>query len=553
MWDSNIPSHESTVAAGYIFGTLALEPPVTLAAFAEARLTQAGSGTVKRVGIKGSVLWREKGAAGGPWEVFIEVNGGAETIIFPDWSLEYDKQQSQRVDDLYVEIPGASLTEIVVGLRHASPSGDPITVILPCFVLEEIDVDDTVSGVTVENRFPYPNQTQVPHDLTDFKFDLTDYDGSPPPSSIVLYLNDVVIHSGGTDFFGVTDVSVVSGSKTVVTVTGDGTGPFAAPTEDTEWTLRVVATGVDESWSFTTTNNQAPSLARATYISGRHIRVEFSEAMEGGTEVLLAGAYDVSPEKTPAYPAEVISVSRVNPRTVVLTLDDVVTFGIPYRVTVADTVTDASGQAISQTNREYVLSPLVHIQEDRVVDVLDGFPEWNQCTDPDGDLRIMTSIIKDMLDQSYYRKDSWQFRLDCVDSPIEYVELILKDLGNCFTFEMTEAEKRLLVCFELSYLQELVGTEPGIEAAILFFLGIDVELEVRADHAIWVLGDAVKSVLGATTVVAPALDSTTWITIWFRLPAGVTLADISDEQHARVAIITKCMFAENAIFGGIIE
>jgi hypothetical protein len=552
MWGSQIPSHESVEAGGIVFGTLNLLPPVSLSAQAQSAVSQAASGVdIARIGLRGSVLWREQDPSGGDWEIFLSFNSGADEVVFPHKAGEYTIQQPLRVDDWYVETPGGA-SQITVGLRHASASAADINVILPCFVLEAIDIDEVSTGVVVENRFPYPDQVQVPWDMDEWVFALTDYDGSPPPSAVDVYVNGVLVHNlAGTDFFGVTAL-VSSATRTVVTVTPDGTGPFSAPDADTEWSVRAVGTGFDETWTFETTNQLAPAIARAEYISANEVRVQFSETMIGGDDVLLAGAYEIQPQVTPSFPPTVTAVEQLDDNTILLTLDDNVYFRTPYTLIVSTSVTDTSGHPMSASNRRYALQPAEHLKPTRQTDVFERFPIWNQCNDPDGELAALARILTDARDQVYYTTDSWLSHLDCVDAPIEYVDRTLEDLGNPFTFVMSEAERRSL-CFELSKMLELVGTEPGIEAVILFFLGIVVEVVTRADEPIWILGDAARSILGSTTIVSPSDDDETWLTIWLELPAGVLLSDLTDEQIQRAEIIVRAMFPDNAKYGGIIE
>jgi phage tail-like protein len=553
MWASQIPSHESVEAGGVVFGSLALLPAVQLAADAGALVSQTATGPdVVRVGLRGSVLWREQDPDGGDWEVFISVNSGAKEVVFPHKASQYSIQQPLRVDDWYVEAPGGGVTQISVGLRHATPGVDSINVILPCFVLEAIDIDEDSTGVVVENRFPYDEQVQVPWDLDTWTFALTNYDGAAPPSTLDLYVNGVLVRNlAGTNFFGVTALSSTA-SRTTVTVTPDGSGPFSAPNGDIEWTVRAVGTGFDEMWSFTTTNQLAPSIVRAEFISGKQVLVQFSESMEGGEDVLLTGAYDVFPNITPSYPPTVIAVEHVDINTILLTLDDNVNFRTPYTLTVASSVTDTSGHAVALTARIYILRETEHIQPTRETSFFEKAPVWNQCNDPDGEFAALARILTDAADQAYYGSDSWLSHLDCEEAPIDYVDLMLRDLGNPFKFEMTENERRAL-CFELSAMQEMIGTEPGIEAVVLFFTGIAMEVVTRADDPIWILGDAVRSVLGATTVVAPPPESSAWLTIWLELPPGVLITDLTDEQVLRAEIIVRTMFPDNAKYGGIIE
>lgn len=555
-WQDVIPSHITTVNGGTVLGSLDRRPAVELSPAAEASLVQTGTGTaIKRIGLKGTFLAREILVVGTDqsWEIVVEANG-ASSYILVDKSAHYQRPQVLSLDDLFIDTgAGELLSSFRVTLRLAGPGLSNKFYILPCMVLDGVVIDETVTDIAFENRFPYPNQTSVPSALPTWEFDYANYDTvSVPSADLVITVNSVVIYTGGGDVFGTTVISAATARRNRVVITPSGAGPWNTPGVNGLQTIVIAGPGgISGTWSWNQALEVPPVIGRAIALGGSLIEVEFTADMDGGEDVLDPGAYDLFPNVTPAFPPEVTAVTRVNAMTYRLTLDDNITFRVPYTLTVSKTMTDATGELFADGLRSYVVGALEFIRDNRVFDVFEMFPRFNRCNDPDNELLHLSRVIQDIFGQILHRIDSFPSVLDPRTAPLATVCDMLSDFGNdnMFTFDMTEAEKRQLV-LEIARFQEQVGTEPGMEDAIRFFLGLDVEIVTRADSISWTLG---ISLLGDGTILAPPPLSDRWLTIWVKLPAGVLITDLSAQDASRAAAVVRVMSGANAKYGGIIE
>ncbi len=545
MWVNTLPALLDESQGIVILGTFSRELPVPLAGSPIAKIEQTASQTASRVGIVGKVLWREK-LTSPQWEIFIRVNG-ATTSVFPDFSQYQGIPKLQDLGDVFVDVPSSALTKIEVGLRFTSAVDGRF--VLPCCLIDGVDIQEDLDTILTENRYPYPGQDYVPSTLPTWQFDLVDYDGGAPSSDLTITVNSVVVYTASNDIFGETTIDTIGSHRKRVTIDRSTEGPWSTPGPGGLQTISITGPGgISDSWSFTESASLAPSIDSVIVRSPNEIEIEFSTRITDGKDVLNPGAYDVYPEVLPAFPPTVQTVEQLTDYRIRLTLDDHLTVGTRYTITAASTITDGGGLALSESGRTMTLNPLEFLVE-RNFDVFSMFSCFNRRSDKDQHLLNLSRVIEDLFGQLMLRNDYFYELLDPRKAPIEIIQAKLQDLGSAFMFPfpMTELEQRRLT-LEIAGFQELVGTVQGITRVIKFFTGIDVTIFTMAELPYWTLSE---SILGEGTVLSPPFTDSVWLTLWVKLPVDVLKSSLSEETIKRIRLIVLAMAPAHAKYGGI--
>ena len=120
--------------------------------------------------------------------------------------------------------------------------------------------------------------------------------------------------------------------------------------------------------------------------------------------------------------------------------------------------------------------PITSTPIDRLFTLQDWVPRINESEDDSEDQENFVAVLQEIVDLHFEYIDRWIEIFDCDLAPENFLDNILLDLGNPFVFPeaLSVTEKRKL-CRLLVRIYKLKGTIPGMQAAILFFLGLQSE------------------------------------------------------------------------------
>src|SRR5690606_35680179 len=269
-------------------------------------------------------------------------------------------------------------------------------------------------------------------------------------------------------------------------------GPLASVTQTTD-TLRVVlhpvvplasldtvhvrvlaqtvggAASLDEVYSFVVEDRTAPRVVGAQALAQRTVRVGFDEPVlvPSGASFLL------TPKGAPAVSVTVAGVN-VEGRVGLLTL------GPRGRARVAGC------RPARPANRRFELWRML--------------PKHNRRDDHTGALFRFIACLQEVTDLLLADVDRWPDIFDLERAPEAFVDLILRDLGNPFPFELDAMGKRRLASVLVEMYRQK-GTAKGIQNAIRFFLGIDISAISPFNADTLYLGE---SLLGVDWVLGPS-------------------------------------------------
>jgi phage tail-like protein len=127
-------------------------------------------------------------------------------------------------------------------------------------------------------------------------------------------------------------------------------------------------------------------------------------------------------------------------------------------------------------------------------------PEHNRRNDETGDLRRFIACLQEVLDLLLADSDRFPDLFDYERAPETYLDCILADLGNPFSFDLDVlARRRLAAILVEMYSQK--GTAKGIKNAVRFFLGIEISAIALFNGDTLVLGE---SELGVDWILGPS-------------------------------------------------
>lgn len=405
---------------------------------------------------------------------------------------------------------------------------------LPAFYLDGLTLDANYAPRPMAiNRYPEPNETNVPIGTT-IALDVVDV--GPNGVSLadtMVFVNGVLAFDGGTfeaGFDGPGSAHSAPQADTLRIVI-DPTADFGS--EETV-TVRVVSrttgggSALDASYTFTTEDVLPPQVVSASSILEKSVRVVFSEPM--GASALEASAYAFT--RAPgaiAVTVAAVAVSKVSDNEVEVTLDKEITPAALYTVTVTG-AKDVSGNTVQDpTNTATFAGYVCPRPDDREWDLFSMLPQMNRSED-NGDLAKFMAIWQEIGDLLLCNVDRFTTIVDPDFAAIEFVEAMLDDLGNPFSFALSDIDKRRLVQV-LVAIYKRKGTSEGIIDAIRFFLGLEVTITVPG-FAPFGLGDWE---LGETFILGSGNQADLY-TFWINAPVTLT-----DEQRARITEIADYM------------
>ncbi len=343
---------------------------------------------------------------------------------------------------------------------------------LPGLVVESVAVTVESARPLLINRAPAPDETDVPINST-VSLELVD----PGPAGIDLAATRVWI-AGALAFDG-NPTPAFAGARAAVEQTPDALRlvldpvvPFASLAMVT---VRVVSDLVgggfplDQAYSFQVEDRTAPKLLAAIAISQTVVRLGFDEPVV----VSNPAGFAFTALGAPAVPVAPESAAAVG-TLVDVALSTEMTPDVPYRV-VATGVRDRNGNSVLPPFETAVFQgfrPARHPH--RRYDLWSMLPKHNRRSDTTGDLARFIACLQEIVDLLLAEVDRFPDLWDIERAPTPFLDLILRDLGNPFPFDLDELGKRRLAAVLVEMYQQK-GTAVGIRNAVRFFLGVDIE------------------------------------------------------------------------------
>jgi len=421
---------------------------------------------------------------------------------------------------------------------------------LPAVWLDQVVLDDLGLGAgdpyfRVINRDPEPLQDQVRTD-TLIRLDLaTDAADAPQVSTTQVFVSvdgapEVLAYDGpGTGFQpgwdGAGSATSAPDANTLRFVI-DPTADFGSLQEVTVHVLAtsVGAQAIDQSWAFTIEDVTAPILATAKATGKKTILATFSEPIAAAGAV-VPGNYTIARLSVPAVDVVVESVEVDTTSAVILSLDIEMTPGASYRLTAAN-ILDLFGNVVAPPyDTADFTGFLPTVPEGRDFDLWRMLPRKNRDEDP-GDLLRFVSCLQEVTDLLVCSIDAWTDIIDPDIAPESFVDAMLLDLGNPFSFDLTAVDKRRLLRILVPIYQRK-GTAPGIINAVRFFLGIEVTINSYNAEG-WILGEDElgDSVDEGTAILGPG---TTFAIYSFEIVSPVVLTQEQRDQITEIANYMK--------------
>ena len=390
---------------------------------------------------------------------------------------------------------------------------------------------DTVAAIValprpaLVNRDPGPDETGVPID-SRIALEIVDtgLDG-PDKNPTRVWVDGTLAFEGGASpelkpGFDGAQAAVIQTADTLRIVLH----PLVPFSSEALVQVRVVsatvggAHGLDETYSFRAEDRTAPRVLAAQAIGPKIVRIAFDEpVVAAGPEGLIFEALD-----GPAVPLDVATVSASGP-VVTVALGREMTPDATYRVR-AVAVSDLAGNpAIPPFDATVFVGFRPPRPAGRRFDLWSMLPKHNRRADMTGDLRNVIACLQEPTDLLLAEIDRLPDIFDVERAPALFLDLILRDLGNPFPFDLDELGKRRLASVLVEMYQQK-GTAIGIRNAIRFFLGVEVAAITPFAGTALVLGE---SELGVDWELGPSDRFSRYA---FDLRVGVMLTDTQRRQ-----------------------
>lgn len=373
---------------------------------------------------------------------------------------------------------------------------------LPALYVDNVALIMSTPRLVLVNRDPSPGEAGVPVDAT-LALELVDTGPSGVSrGSVRVWVDGALAFEGGAvpelaPAFAGPSASVTTTSDTLRLVLHPVTPLASLATV----TVRVVAATIggaatlDEHYAFVVEDRTAPRVVAAQALAQRSVRVAFDEPVL----VPAAASFTVTPKGAPAVPVTVASVV-VDGGVVLLALDTEMTPDVAHEV-VASGVTDLAGNVVlAPFDRAGFTGFRPARPPARRFDLWGMLPKHNRRDDQTGDLFRFIACLQEVTDLLLADADRWPDIFDLERGPEPFVELILRDLGNPFPFELDAMGKRRLASVLVEMYRQK-GTAKGITNAIRFFLGIDISAITPFNADTLTLGE---SELGVDWVLGPS-------------------------------------------------
>ena len=256
---------------------------------------------------------------------------------------------------------------------------------------------------------------------------------------------------------------------------------------------------------------QARELARVRVSFDASVKQDDADAPD---DALNPANYVLAHLTAPAVDVTVVAIETVTSSAVDLLTDVPLTPGATYRVDVLNVV-DVAGNAVAPPDHTAAFTGFVPPRPaNRVFDLYGFLPELNRREDDTGDLRRFLSCLQEVTDLVLHDIDHFTDLLDPDLASEPFLDLMLGELGDPFSFDLTLVDKRRLLNVLVAMYREK-GTAAGIINAIRFFLRLEATVTSYAGEALilgesrldedWVLGPSDAFAAYAFEVVVPRL------------------------------------------------
>lgn len=411
--------------------------------------------------------------------------------------------------------------------------------------------------LVLANRDPEPDETQVPI-ATDVSVDIMDdSDVGVDTANTKIFIDSVLAYDGGTFQTGFTGPNSADSNPDVDTlrVVIDPNGNFDSlkviPVQVQSQDVGAINT-IDETYSFTTEDLIAPAVVSVTAEDLFTVRVAFNETVLASDPTVFGDAlnpihYTFVRQSAPAADIVASSITRIFDDTIDITLDIEMTPGATYDLTVVG-VEDLFGNSIPNDTVEFIgFQPFV--PPGRRFDLFTMIPAINRREDATGDLANFVGTIQETLNLLLFQVDTWLDIIDVDRAPEDFVDAILLDLGNPFSFDLDEIDKRRLITLLVEIYRQK-GTCVGILNAIRFFLALELTCdEFNNDEGTWILG--IDDLENPDDTLAIILAPSTVFDI--KSFALVSTIALTAEQRQKVTEIAEYMKPLYTHFRGIDE
>jgi phage tail-like protein len=324
------------------------------------------------------------------------------------------------------------------------------------------------------NRDPEPNEVGHPLDENIILHVCDDSGADVVYTDVDVYVDGALAVDAGVAQSGwaVAFTSIVVGQlKAELNPDSDFTSEQAI-------TVRVVATNdddtdsIDESYGFACEDTTAPVIVSVVGIALDTLRLTFDEAVVEADALTLAN-YTLERLLAPSVEAEVSAVTKVADEVYDLTTDIELSHDMTYRLTVDD-VKNLNYVPTSAATYDFdAYCP--EIPADREFELWEMIPQMNRDEDTSEDLAKWIGCLQEVTDLLLFDIDAWANIIDPDTADEQYVDAMLADLGNPFSFaaSLNLIDKRRLVKLLLPIYQQK-GTEVGIINVVRLFMGIDI-------------------------------------------------------------------------------
>ncbi|TXH12176.1 MAG: hypothetical protein E6R03_13355 [Hyphomicrobiaceae bacterium] len=492
------------------------------------------------VRLRGEVLFRG-GPVGTRWTTGARTGGILEFIEDRGQDVAgWPRRMS--LNDVVLNVASLGSTNLDLVLELSNTLGTPADIELPVVWFDWLNFE-TISGVFLGNRLPYPEQIAIPAANPSLRFSIVNTTLSPLDiTTTEILINGQVAFQNGAfvaPFDGVlstfVDPAGPAGRNIDFVVDLTGMAPLSSeqPVTILVNSQTLAGTTLADQYTYITADTMPPSLTSVVPIDLLHALVTFSEPvkMSGTGTALDPTAYTVTSASAPAVPLTVIAVETVGVSTVLITFDQAQTMGAHY-VLQAEGVEDLQGNAVNAITVEWVgyRPPQPAGRRFRLWDFITNF---HKAADITRDLRKVILCFQDISDHLLALIDEWPSVWDIDRAPEPLLDVILAELGNPFQFSMDLGTKRRLVGL-LTTVYRQKGTAAGIINVVRFFLGLDISITpVNIRENFWLVG---FNYLGVNTFVAPGKGDPAWYSFWIDSPVLLT-----DEQREQIFSIADYM------------